>query len=117
MEKAKTWGAAAKTVDVTTGRVSTRRGRLKQRRHSAFIGYTAFLPRIESSRHCQLENRGDARALGKARSTCLSQTPFYAESGGQIADVGVMVIEDSNTEVHVLDVQKPPVGVISHRAR
>ena len=40
------------------------------------------------------------------------QTPFYAESGGQVADVGV--IENATELVSVLDVQKGPHGQHIH---
>jgi len=46
----------------------------------------------------------------------LAQTPFYAESGGQLADTGL--IELSNGAVaEVYDVQAPVPGLIVHRAR
>lgn len=44
----------------------------------------------------------------------LSETPFYAESGGQIADRGVL--ESETVRVSVLDVQKAPNGQNVHRA-
>ncbi|CAH0346563.1 alanine--tRNA ligase [Bacillus sp. CECT 9360] len=43
----------------------------------------------------------------------LSETPFYAESGGQIADKGAIVSED--VKAVVLDVQKAPNGQNLHR--
>ncbi|KAA9026399.1 alanine--tRNA ligase [Niallia endozanthoxylica] len=44
----------------------------------------------------------------------LDQTPFYAESGGQIADRGYL--EAAGVKVDVLDVQKAPNGQNLHRA-
>lgn len=44
----------------------------------------------------------------------LSETPFYAESGGQIADRGVL--ESETVRISVLDVQKAPNGQNVHRA-
>ncbi|WP_394233055.1 alanine--tRNA ligase [Niallia oryzisoli] len=44
----------------------------------------------------------------------LDQTPFYAESGGQIADKGILAAE--GIKVDVLDVQKAPNGQNLHRA-
>ena len=46
----------------------------------------------------------------------LDRTPFYAESGGQLADTGVVELADG-TELEVLDVQKPVGDLIVHRAR
>ncbi|MCF7926805.1 MAG: alanine--tRNA ligase [Candidatus Izimaplasma sp.] len=42
----------------------------------------------------------------------LEETPFYAESGGQVADAGVLVKDDK--EYIVLDVQKLPNGQFLH---
>ncbi len=44
----------------------------------------------------------------------LDQTPFYAESGGQIADKGTLLAD--GVKVDVLDVQKAPNGQSLHRA-
>jgi len=44
----------------------------------------------------------------------LDETPFYAESGGQLADHGQIELPDG-TLLQVLDVQKPIPGVVSHR--
>lgn len=42
----------------------------------------------------------------------LSQTPFYAESGGQIADTGVL--ENGNDSIKIIDVQKISDGFFAH---
>jgi alanyl-tRNA synthetase len=42
----------------------------------------------------------------------LKETPFYAESGGQVADTGTLIIGDK--EANVIDVQKNPSGVFIH---
>ena len=42
----------------------------------------------------------------------LDETPFYAESGGQVADQGVIIFDDENYQV--LDVQKLPNGQFMH---
>ncbi len=44
----------------------------------------------------------------------LDRTSFYAESGGQSADAGV--ITGDGFELEVLDVQKPVKGLVSHKA-
>ncbi|MDR1033966.1 MAG: alanine--tRNA ligase [Bifidobacteriaceae bacterium] len=46
----------------------------------------------------------------------LNETPFYAESGGQLADHGTIVF-DSGAILDVYDVQKPVAGLIVHKAR
>jgi alanyl-tRNA synthetase len=45
----------------------------------------------------------------------LDRTPFYAESGGQLADQGLIQLSDGGL-VEVLDVQSPMPGVVVHRA-
>ncbi|MGG3940235.1 alanine--tRNA ligase [Peribacillus psychrosaccharolyticus] len=50
---------------------------------------------------------------GEEVHVILSETPFYAESGGQTADKGVIVSED--VKLTVLDVQKAPNGQNLHR--
>ncbi len=50
---------------------------------------------------------------GQEAYLILAETPFYAESGGQIADKGL--IFSKNGEAEVLDVQKAPNGQNLHR--
>ena len=45
----------------------------------------------------------------------LESTPFYAESGGQVGDVGVVVTESGRFEV--LDTQNVAGGLFAHRGR
>jgi alanyl-tRNA synthetase len=46
----------------------------------------------------------------------LDRTPFYAEGGGQLADQGVIEL-DNGARVEVYDVQSPISGLIVHKAR
>jgi alanyl-tRNA synthetase len=46
----------------------------------------------------------------------LDRTPFYAESGGQIADEG-RIVTASGAELQVLDVQRPIRGLIVHKVK
>ncbi|HJQ01483.1 MAG TPA: alanine--tRNA ligase [Jatrophihabitans sp.] len=50
---------------------------------------------------------------GQIIEVVLDETPFYAESGGQVADEGTIVSDGA--ELRVLDVQKPVKGLIVHR--
>ncbi len=43
----------------------------------------------------------------------VSKTPFYAESGGQVGDVGT-ISSDSGLRIRVTDVQKPVGGLVVH---
>ncbi|WP_062078886.1 alanine--tRNA ligase [Demequina globuliformis] len=49
---------------------------------------------------------------GDTVEVILAETPFYAESGGQDADSGV--IRGANATLNVIDVQKPVADVIVH---
>jgi alanyl-tRNA synthetase len=55
-----------------------------------------------------------ARA-GEAVELIVEETPFYAESGGQVGDRGV--IETPTGRVDVEDVQRPLAGLVVHRGK
>ncbi|SDT03571.1 alanine--tRNA ligase [Jiangella sp. DSM 45060] len=52
---------------------------------------------------------------GETLEVVLEQTPFYAESGGQDSDAGV--ITGDGFELEVLDVQRPVKGLVVHRVK
>jgi alanyl-tRNA synthetase len=54
-------------------------------------------------------------AEGAEIEIVLDRTPFYAESGGQLADQGLIQLSDGGL-VEVLDVQCPTPGIVVHRA-
>ncbi|MEQ6901228.1 alanine--tRNA ligase [Nocardioides sp. YIM 152588] len=54
-------------------------------------------------------------AGGEIGELVLDRTPFYAESGGQAADAGV--IEFAGGTLEVLDVQRPVRGLVVHQVR
>ncbi|HET9421548.1 MAG TPA: alanine--tRNA ligase, partial [Nocardioides sp.] len=63
---------------------------------------------------------GEAGAVEAAREgdeieLVLDRTPFYAEGGGQLADEGVIEL-DNGARVRVRDVQSPITGLIVHKA-
>ncbi|WP_415141216.1 alanine--tRNA ligase [Nocardioides sp.] len=56
-----------------------------------------------------------ALAGGQIGELILDRTPFYAESGGQAADAGI--IEFDGGRLEVLDVQRPVKGLVVHQVR
>ncbi|SDY22188.1 alanyl-tRNA synthetase [Geodermatophilus africanus] len=52
---------------------------------------------------------------GEVTRVVLDRTPFYAESGGQVADAGVLSWDGGRAEV--LDVQRPVRGLVAHQVR
>jgi alanyl-tRNA synthetase len=52
---------------------------------------------------------------GEVGEIVLDRTPFYAESGGQAADAGI--IEFDGGRLEVLDVQRPIKGLVVHQVR
>ncbi|MFL6164617.1 MAG: alanine--tRNA ligase [Jatrophihabitantaceae bacterium] len=56
-----------------------------------------------------------AAGTGTIVEVVLDETPFYAESGGQIADEGTIATDGAL--LRVLDVQKPVKGLIVHRVQ
>ncbi|SFF30206.1 alanine--tRNA ligase [Blastococcus tunisiensis] len=52
---------------------------------------------------------------GEIVRVVLDRTPFYAESGGQVADAGVLAWDGGRAEV--IDVQRPVKGLVTHQVR
>jgi alanyl-tRNA synthetase len=82
---------------------------------SEFVGYGELRANATVS-----ALRKDGVAVSEAREgdeveVYLDRTPFYAESGGQIGDVGLLTGLDG--EVLVEDTQRPLEGVITHLGR
>ncbi|MCW2846273.1 MAG: alanyl-tRNA synthetase [Marmoricola sp.] len=57
-----------------------------------------------------------AAGAGDEIELVLDRTPFYAEGGGQLADQGVIEL-DNGARLQVLDVQSPITGLIVHQAK
>ncbi|WP_406070979.1 alanine--tRNA ligase [Micromonospora sp. NBC_01638] len=57
----------------------------------------------------------DVAAPGEIVGVFLDRTPFYAESGGQHADAGILT--GDNVRADVLDVQRPIKGLVVHQVR
>ncbi|MGH3949922.1 MAG: alanine--tRNA ligase [Pseudonocardiaceae bacterium] len=95
------------------GDLSVYRGLLDQYGDTHFLGYTDLQA---NARVVGLLADGvpvERIAEGDLAELVLDRTPFYAESGGQIADTGVLLGE--GVELKVLDVQKAVAGLFVHR--
>jgi len=80
---------------------------------SKFVGYDQFV--VENATAIVIVKNGDViqeAQEGEEVQLILDQTPFYAESGGQIADIGTLSSEKAVLKVK--DVQKAPNGQNLH---
>jgi alanyl-tRNA synthetase len=95
------------------GDLSEYRKVLEQHGETEFLGYTDL--QAEAQVVALLEDGQPVRSVsaGKKAELVLDRTPFYAESGGQVADTGVLL--GDGVELKVLDVQKIVPGLFVHR--
>ncbi len=89
---------------------------LKSSGNSKFAGYDQIA--AQSRITGLLGKSGDLQVAreGDEVEIVLDLTPFYAESGGQLADTGTIELP-SGAVAEVFDVQAPIPGLIVHRAR
>ena len=80
---------------------------------SMFIGYVNQSAETEILYIIADSELVDEANEGKEVTVILSETPFYAESGGQVADIGYIFSNDAKAKV--LDVQKAPNGQHLHK--
>jgi alanyl-tRNA synthetase len=101
--------AKAKTNPVYAS-VANRVGR------SLFKGYETT--RVEDSKVVAVIKSDEADALneGEEGEVVLDHTPFYAESGGQVGDVGVLLGQSGELAV-VNDTYAPVQGLIVHKVK
>ena len=82
---------------------------------SEFVGYEML--EISVQPILILENGEVVESLnvGSEGHVILDKTPFYAESGGQVADIGIL--ETTGTLIEILDVKKAPNGQPLHSVK
>ncbi|MFD8492123.1 alanine--tRNA ligase [Amycolatopsis sp. NPDC059657] len=109
-QRAKADAAARKSGH---GDLSAYRQVLDQHGETQFLGYTDL--QATAKVVGLLEDGVPVRSVaeGHKAELVLDRTPFYAESGGQVADTGVLV--GDGVELKVLDVQKIVPGLFVHR--
>lgn len=109
-QRAKADAAARKTGH---GDLSEYRKVLEQHGETDFLGYTD-LQATARVIGLLVDGRPVSKVTaGQHAELVLDRTPFYAESGGQIADTGLLV--GSGAEIQVDDVQKAVPGLFVHR--
>ncbi len=82
--------------------------KIQIKRQNEFVGYET-LEEEATVLHLIVDNEEvDRVATGQTATLLVDKTPFYAESGGQIFDTGVLEVVDSKDGVlaHVLEVKK-----------
>ena len=79
---------------------------------TSFVGYTDYTSESRVLAIVKDGERVDRAQEGDNVIIALDKTPFYAESGGQAADTGVLSVGDCSIDVD--DVQKDPSGVFMH---
>ncbi|WP_407269537.1 alanine--tRNA ligase [Radiobacillus sp. PE A8.2] len=81
---------------------------------STFVGYDTLNSATKVLEIIKVKTLVETATTGDEVYLFLEETPFYAESGGQIADKGWIVTDTA--KVYVEDVQKAPKGQNLHRA-
>jgi len=79
---------------------------------SHFVGYDSLSAETELIGLLEGGEWVDSLAAGRTGQVFLRETPFYAESGGQVADVGTLV--SGEVMARVEEVQKAPHGQPVH---
>ena len=83
---------------------------------SAFTGYTSLSNGTEVLAILSGGQLVEALAEGQSGEILLRQTPFYAESGGQVGDTGV-ITTCAGARFEVADTQKPAQGILLHKGK
>ena len=83
---------------------------------STFTGYTALTADTEILAILADGHPVPSLAAGQHADILLHQTPFYAESGGQIGDTGT-ITTPQGARFEVTDTQKPADGIILHKGQ
>jgi alanyl-tRNA synthetase len=90
-------------------------GRIAADVATEFVGYDTLTG--ESRVRALLVNGApvDAASEGAEVEIAVDETPFYAESGGQVGDRGV--IESDSARIEITDAQRPSGQLVVHRGR
>jgi alanyl-tRNA synthetase len=105
-------GESGRPLAEASARRHERLPRLRAKGETVFTGYTDL--ETESTVLGILADGHPVASAGAGQivEVILAETALYAESGGQVADKGVIV--GPGYELEVLDVQRPVPGLVSH---
>ncbi|MBM7554669.1 alanine--tRNA ligase [Thalassobacillus pellis] len=81
---------------------------------STFVGYDRLTSEAKIVELIKDKAFASSAEAGEVVYLFLDKTPFYAESGGQVADTGI--IHNDHVEIEVTNVQKAPNGQNMHEA-
>jgi len=88
---------------------------LKEGISSVFTGYTAIRDKGIIQRILIGEEIVDTIDTGEEGELFVTQTPFYAEGGGQVSDEGLVRIPGSGAEAKIVEVNKLKADLFSHK--
>jgi alanyl-tRNA synthetase len=66
-----------------------------------FVGYDEFQSHTQITKYQKVQNKA-----GIQYKVVLETTPFYAESGGQIGDTGILYFKKSGISINIIDTKK-----------
>lgn len=81
-------------------------------RHVTFTGYSKYADEGSVMAIVKDNEITDSLHVGEKGTVILDQTPFYAESGGQVGDTGVLTVGDN--VFHVFETKKTQTGLFLH---
>jgi alanyl-tRNA synthetase len=82
--------------------------------------FTGYVESVSESKITGLVLEGTSVAVarvGDRVEVIMNRSPFYAESGGQLGDHGVITSVSGQSRIEVYDVQTPVPGLFLHRGR
>ena len=82
---------------------------------SGFRGYETLTVKSKVKALLKEGIRAKELRADETGEVILQETPFYAESGGQVGDTGTL--EAADVVAQVLDTQRPSEGLIAHRVK
>jgi len=114
-EKARELSRSARSVEGQEAEGSLYESFVKKNGPSVFVGYSEMKAQTEIVGIVQNGEFVESLAEGSEGLILLKETPFYAEQGGQVADIGA--ISGESAHFKVTDCQSPFSNVIVHKGK